>query len=104
MTRQRQIAMAGLLLATLGCSSSSPSQTSGPGGACTTRNGADASSGESMSWKDDGTPECAFTASVSRETTALVDTAEISGATAANRSVRIDLSSYAGPLGGTYAC
>jgi hypothetical protein len=102
----------GLLLALVGCSSS-PNQTAGTtgtggsggrGGTCTTRSGVDASSGESLSWKDNGTPACAVGASVSRQTTALVDTIQIYGATSTSQSVDIVLSSYSGPLGGTYSC
>ncbi|HLK88766.1 MAG TPA: hypothetical protein VKZ18_02670, partial [Polyangia bacterium] len=105
----KRIVWLGVLLALVGCSSSpNTAGTTGTGGsgggACTTRSGADASSGESLSWKDNGTPACAANASVVRRTTALVDTTQIYGATSANLSVDIVLSSYAGPLGGTYTC
>ena len=58
----------------------------------------------SISWKDNGTSQCAALAIVDRTTATLADTIEIDATTLNNTGVDIALSSYNGPLGGMYSC
>lgn len=62
-----------------------------------------------MTWKDNGALECAFVVLAVRTTATLADTLELDAVTAStgtapNLGVDIALSSYSGPLGGTYTC
>ena len=55
-----------------------------------------------MSWKENGTPDCALTGYAAQNMGTVADTIQIYAATQDTKSVSIVLSSYSGPLGGTY--
>lgn len=105
-----KIGWLGLLLALVGCGSSAKNMTgpTGTGGAgvCSTKDGGFGSpSGGSMSWNENGMPDCALTGYAARNMGTAADAIQIFAATGGDaRSVNIVLSSYAGPLGGTYTC
>lgn len=122
-----------LVVALAGCGSSGSSSQAGTGG---TAGGASSTSGAAgiggaagaggasacapvlstttaaagtMSWKDNGSLQCAFVVLAVRTTATLADTIEIDAVTAStgtapNLGVDIALSSYSGLLGGTYHC
>jgi len=104
-----RIGWIGLLVALVGCGSSAKSMTgpTGTGGAgvCGTKDGGFGTpSGGSITWEDNGMPDCAFTGYAARNMGTVADAIEIYAATRDTKSVNIALSSYSGPLGGTYTC
>jgi hypothetical protein len=106
----KAIVTGGLLLAVAGCSGSGsggPSdKTDGAVSSCAPATGTTSTGGTSsgpFSWRDNGTLQCATLVLTGRQTATVADNLEIDTATA---STGIDLlmSSYNGPLGGTYSC
>src|SRR5579862_1148582 len=121
------MAMAGLLFALAGCGSGGGATgtggsggTNGTGGAggahpggggqggsagttCAMFTGLAGTSTGTVGWKDNGTQECAELAIVVRTPATLADTIEID-ASSGLAALDIALSSYSGPLGGTYSC
>jgi hypothetical protein len=57
-----------------------------------------------ISWLDNGTLECGALVLAQRNPATLADTIEIDAPSTTDRGVDIVLSSYNGPLGGTYSC
>src|SRR4051812_15988571 len=103
-TKAKAILAGGLLLAMAGCSSSSggPSdKTDGGPSGCVPVPATSGSSSGTFSWKDNGTPQCATFILTGRETGTLTDAFQIDTATAST-GIDMFLSSYSGPLGGTY--
>ena len=98
----------GLLVALVGCGSTrnltGPMGTGGAGVCSTIDAGIVSPSSGSMSWKENGTPECAFSANAGLYTAAGADTIEIFASTKDATDVDILISSYSGPLGGMYTC
>jgi hypothetical protein len=104
-TKASAILAGGLLLALAGCGSSgSPSDRSdgGPSGCVPVPATSGGSSG-TFSWKDNGAPQCATFILTGRQTGTLTDAFQIDTATAST-GIDMLLSSYNGPLGGTYSC
>jgi len=105
--KAKAIVTLGLLLALAGCSSSGsggPSgKTDGGVSGCAPATGTSGTSVGTFSWRDNGTLQCATLVLTGRQTATVADNLEIDTATA---STGIDLlmSSYNGPLGGTYSC
>jgi hypothetical protein len=104
-----RIGLIGLLWALAGCGSSAKSMTgpTGTGGAgvCGTKDGGfGAPSGGSMSWQENGMPDCALTGYAARDMGTAADVIQIYAETKDAKSVNIVLSSDSGPLGGTYTC
>ena len=101
-----RIGWLGLLLALVGCGSSAKNMTgTGGAGVCVTRDGGlGTPSSGSMSWEENGMPACAFTVYATRNMGTVADAFQIDAETRNNKSVTIILSSYSGPLGGTYTC
>lgn len=114
--------MAGLILTLAGCGSSGGAtgtggtgaaatgghpgggQGGGAGAACGALIGTSGTAMGTVSWTDNGAPECAFLAIVDRTPATLADTIEIDATTETSVGVDIAISSYSGPLGGTYTC
>jgi hypothetical protein len=75
------------------------------GGTCAPLTGEAGTSSGTMSWKSNGTTECAGLSIVGRTIATLADTIEIDTPSADGMAtLDIVLSSYSGPLGGTYSC
>jgi hypothetical protein len=118
----KRLVTAGLILALAGCGSSGGTTGTGgsgaaaagghPGGGqgggagtlCAALIGTSGTSMGTVSWTDNGTPECAFLAIVDRTPATLADTIEIDATTESGAAIDIAISSYSGPLGGTYTC
>ena len=116
MAKAKTIVSVGLLLALGGCGSSSGTSDGGSGGT----SGAAGHGGSStcpalveiggitstgtLSWRDNGTLECGGSVLAQRNPATLADTIEIDAPSTTNTVIDIALSSYNGPLGGTYSC
>ena len=120
----RVIVSVGLLLALGGCGSSSGTSDGGSGGTSgaaghgggpgNTDGGATTcpalveiggiTSTGTLSWRDNGTLECGASVLAQRNPATLADTIEIDAPSTTDHVVDIALSSYNGPLGGTYSC
>ena len=120
MAKAKTIVSVGLLLALGGCGSSGGSSDGGSGGsggtsgaaghggggasACPALVGAAGTSLGTLSWRDNGTLECAALVLAQRNPATLADTIEIDAPSTTDHAIDIALSSYTGPLGGTYSC
>jgi hypothetical protein len=124
----RVIVSVGLLLALGGCGSSSGTSDGGSGGTSgAAGHGGGGSGGASgntdggattcpplvaitgfstgtLSWRDNGTLECGASVLAERNPATLADTIEIDAPSTTAHVIDIALSSYNGPLGGTYSC
>jgi hypothetical protein len=124
----RAIVSVGLLLALGGCGSSSGTSDGGSGGASgaagRSGGGSGGTSGNTdggattcpalvaitgfsvgtLSWRDNGTLECGASVLAQRNPATLADTIEIDAPSTTAHVIDIALSSYNGPLGGTYSC
>jgi len=109
----KSIVTVGLLLVLGGCGSSEKSNggtggtsgAAGNGGAssCAAATGIDGTSVGTFGWRDNGALQCATLVLAGRQTATVADTIEIDAATEST-GIDIALSSYNGPLGGTYGC
>ena len=126
MARAKAIVSVGLLLALGGCGASGGSTDGGSGGTsgaaghtgsggksgatdagastCGALLAISGSSVGTLSWKDNGTLECGALVLAQRNPATLADTIEIDAPSTTNHAIDIALSSYNGPLGGTYSC
>lgn len=94
------VAMAALAIAGVGCGSGgSANDGAAGGGACT----AIGTPGATMSWDDDGVHQCAVTASVTEDSTAMLDLVDVTGATT-SLGVGIAVSTQGTPISGSYTC
>ena len=123
----RAIVSVGLLLALGGCGSSSGTSDGGSGGTSGVagHSGSGGGSGNTdggastcpalveiggitstgtLSWRDNGTLECGASVLAQRNPATLADTIEIDAPSTTDHVIDIALSSYNGPLGGTYSC
>jgi hypothetical protein len=123
----RAIVSVGLLLALGGCGSSSGTSDGGSGGTSGVagHSGSGGGSGNTdggastcpalveiggitstgtLSWRDNGTLECGASVLAQRNPATLADTIEIDAPSTTAHVIDIALSSYNGPLGGTYSC
>lgn len=119
----KAIVTVGLLVALVGCGSSNATSDGGSGGS----SGAAGHGGSgntdggvstcpalveiggitsigTLSWRDNGTLECGASVLAQRNPATLADTIEIDAPSTTAHSIDIALSSYSGPLGGTYSC
>ncbi len=110
-TRAKAIVTVGLLLGLGGCGSSGGASDGGSGGtsgatSCAPATGTSASGGTTVgtfSWRDNGTLQCATFILDERQPGTLADGFIIDTATAST-GIDLTMSSYNGPLGGTYSC
>lgn len=119
---REKIGRIGLVLVLAGCGSSAKNMTTGSA-VCHTReaatanpssgDGSTASGGDGgaanpgsgfVSWKENGMPQCAYTALAARHISTTGDMLEIHASTLGTTSVGIDVSSDTDLKGGTYAC
>jgi len=105
-TKASAILASGLLVALAGCGSSGGSpagKNDGSASGCLPVTATGGSSTGTFSWKDNGTLQCATFVLTGRQTGTSTDAFQIDTATSST-GIDMLMSSYSGPLGGTYSC